>query len=189
MRMLPPKAKITAEVWSGREPPEARPRQIEIEDGISELPGDDDADQKARHAPEHGGDDAGADHAVGIARLIARLLLLDDLSEDIEEGESRRAEQHAAMEGDDRILAGNRQDQPDESEQRRRRERRKIRKRFPLLAFEHSRHGLIPFRRAPCARASTLNFDEDQEIGVAPTLFRQPPIRRVPMLLRLPDAR
>ena len=142
---------MTAEVCSGRSLPEAGPRQIEIEDGISELPGNHVADEETGQAPEHRGDDAGADHAVGISSLIARLLFLDDLSENIEEGESRRAEQHAAVERDGRILAGNCEDQPDKGAQRRSRERRKIRKGFPLIAFEHSRHGLIPFSRAPCA--------------------------------------
>ena len=70
------------------EPAEAGPRQIEIEDGICELPGNHIADKETGQPPEHRGDDAGADHAVGISSLIARLLFLDDLSENIEEGES-----------------------------------------------------------------------------------------------------
>ena len=64
---LPPKAKITAEVCSGRETPEIGPGQIEIERRKGELPGDDIADEEADDPPEHGGDHAGADHAVGIA--------------------------------------------------------------------------------------------------------------------------
>ena len=46
---------------------------VEIEDRKGELRGDDDADEEAGDAPEHGGDDTGADDAVHVAIGRCRL--------------------------------------------------------------------------------------------------------------------
>ena len=62
---------------------------------------------------------------------------------------------------------------PIKVQQPRRRERRKIRKRLPLLALEHSSHDLIPFCRAPCARRARLTLTRIKRLAVADPLYRQ----------------
>ncbi len=94
--------------------PEAGPGQIEIENREGELPGDDVAHQEAGQSPEDSGNHAGADHAVGVARVNAGLRPFDQLREDIEKSEAGGPEQDAAVKGNDRVFAGNGQDQPDQ---------------------------------------------------------------------------
>jgi hypothetical protein len=74
------------------EPPEARPRQIEIEGREGKLPGDDVAHKEPGEPPEYGCDYARADHPVGIASLGSRLAPLYHLGQNIEESEARGAE-------------------------------------------------------------------------------------------------
>ena len=95
---LPPKAKITAEVCSGRSRPKLVQAESRLSAGKASCQAMIVADEEADHAPEHGGDHACADHPVRIAGFGLRFGLLDDLSEDVKEGKPGGAEQEDSRE-------------------------------------------------------------------------------------------
>ena len=68
---LPPKAKITAEVCSGRSRPKVV-HEAEVERREGELEGDERAQPEADDAPEHGGDGEPPDHVLVVVDGAAR---------------------------------------------------------------------------------------------------------------------
>ena len=85
---------------------EAGPGQIEIEHRVSELPGDDVADEKTHHPPEHRGDDTGADHAIGITDLLPRLFLVHKPLQQIDAGETRGDQEQQPVKHHGLVLTG-----------------------------------------------------------------------------------
>jgi hypothetical protein len=68
MSALPPKAKTTAEVWTGRSRPKVVHSRPRFSGRVGQLPGDEVAHEEADYAPGHRGDHEQADDALIVGR-------------------------------------------------------------------------------------------------------------------------
>ena len=141
---------------------EARPFEVEIEDGIGKLPGDEVADEKPGDAPDHRGDDAGADDPVGIAGLIHRRCLTPEPLKQIDPGHGRGDHQDRPGQHHARVSAGRRPGKADHGANGHSEQRRSVRKGVQFLALHRCRH----------ARSAALGFAAPWGERPIPTLTR-----------------
>ncbi len=81
------------------QPPEAGPRQIEIERREGQLPGDHVADQEAGDAPEHRGDHRELDRSVMVGDVGGDAMFAAETADDhIEAADQRGDREHVAVE-------------------------------------------------------------------------------------------
>ena len=123
---------------------EARPFEVEIEDGIGKLPSDEIADQKSGDPPEHRGDDTGADDAVCVASLRDRQRLTPESVEQINARHRRSDRQDRPGQHHARVLAAHCPGEADRGANANSEQRRPVRKGVQFLALYRCRHARSP---------------------------------------------
>ncbi len=113
--------------------PEVGPRQVEVESGEGELPGDEVADEKADDTPENGGDRRHLDGPVHVALLLVGAALAR-VCHHVEGGAGCGKREEQAVKADDLVGACEQEDEADDADGNGGEDRRDGRGRNELVA-------------------------------------------------------